>query len=425
MRILLVGSTGDSPGLGTGACTARTERFRSAMEMAGIDVTVSAPAEGSSGAGTVVRTLRMGDFRAVIMVSPFPAEAALLARPDLPVWIDMNGMHPAEIQLQAARSNRGRESMLRILALENLLLCRGDRFSTPSRRQAAAVMGELYLLGRLGGGSAGEVPVSAIPHCAMSGWEERFDSGNPEPGHIISTGSFNLWFDHETLFRALELAMKSSPAVRFTCTGGSVPLSPEKYAGFRRMVEGSRFQERFHLRGWVDRGVLEETYSRASAAVYTDIPGGETMLGARTRTLDWIARGIPVICTRGAEISQDIESGNLGIVVPQSDAEALGRALLEVSLSPGVRGGIVRSQKTWCKGPGNMETLFEPLIRWCSHPRKLPGKAVGRATVPPFDSFRYLTRLFGEVRRDRGIGNALYRVLEKLVPGLKHSRKEG
>ena len=424
MSILIVGCTRDDPGTGTGACIARTTRFRMALERAGVQVEVVSPSEGRRGAKELKELFGSRRWQAAVLISPFPAEAAVLASPELPLWIDLNGQHPAEVQLHGKVSNRGWEHTARMLALENQLLARGDRFSTPSRAQADAVLGELYLLGRSFGEDPSLVPVSALPHCVMPGWEERFRRRRPRAGLVASTGSFNLWFDHKTLFDALELAMEESPEVSFVSTGGAIPFSPGRYADFRRMVRESRHSQRFQLLGWVSRERLEEVYVSASVAVYADIPGGETVLGARTRALDWIGWGIPVACTSGAEISRDIASLGLGRAVPQGDPQALAEAILELSLSSKTSSAVALRQREWCSGAGGMDHIFAPLVQWCRQPNRLPAARAGRLTVPALDGPAYLGRIWRMVARDQGIGTATLRILRRFLPFLRRSRRD-
>jgi len=166
-RILLVGCLQDTPSEGSGACIARTDSFRMALERAGIPVRVASPAGGRKGIGELRRELASGDYTAAVLISPFPAETALLSRMDLPLWIDINGMHPAEVQLSSRDSDRSGELMLRMLALENLLLSHGDMYSTPSRRQQHAVLGELLVVrgpGMLVGNRDAVDALSDLPH---------------------------------------------------------------------------------------------------------------------------------------------------------------------------------------------------------------------------------------------------------------------
>jgi len=418
--VLLVGDDGSrSAESGTGACIARTKRFKQAFENAGLTVSVLSPSEGAKGAAVIRHSLKKGSFDCIVAISPFPAEAAVIADPDIPVWIDMNGIHPAEIQLQGNRDNRGRERLVRILALENSLLMRGDGFSTPSRRQAFAVTGELLLLGRMGVKPAETIPVEPVPHCSLgeySGKDKSFSEFR-----IVSTGSFNQWFDEITLFKAIESVMDRNGKVEFISTGGRVPFSPEKYDNFRKMVENSRFKSRFRLHGWIPYDELLEIYNSASAAVYTDIPVPESVLGARTRVLDWIMRGIPVICTEGAEISQDIRLHGLGIVVPQQDHKALADAIMQLVSSPGFTGKIRTNQKEWCSREGSSEKLFARVIQWCENPVRIYTGSTGRPTVPELNSFSYLRRLFKVLSTDKGLAYAICRTAERIFPFIKCS----
>lgn len=414
--VLLVGDDGsrETASKGTGACIARTGRFKYALEEAGLQVTVCSPSELERGATEIKRLLRDGSFTCVVAISPFPAEAAVMAEPALPIWVDMNGNHPAEIQLQGNADRRAGERLVRILALENSLLRRGDAFSTPSGRQACAVAGELLLLGRLGHQSAGAVPVVPIPHCAVGEFDESSRTG--QEFIIISTGSFNQWFDELTLFKGLESAMKKNDRIRFVSTGGGIPFSPSKYDGFKKMIEDSPFRSRFTLHGWVQLDTLKEVYGSASAAVYTDIPALETFLGARTRTLDWINRGIPVVCTDGAEISEEIGKHGMGLVVPPLNPEALSDAFLKLASFPDLSREIAARQKVWCSTHGSSAKLFQPLVNWCTNPSRLPHGSLGKPTIPRMNSLGYFRIVFRELAAGRGLGYAISRLLARLFP---------
>ncbi|NOQ21322.1 MAG: glycosyltransferase [Candidatus Aegiribacteria sp.] len=417
--VLLVGDDGSrtSADMGTGACIARTIRFRNALISHGFDVSVCSPREGKAGVSEVRGFLARGLFDCIVAISPFPAEAVIGADPELPLWIDMNGMHPAEHQLESNPDGRSGERMLRILSLENMLLSRGDAFSTPSGRQTYAVCGELLLLGRNISSDNSQLMVFPIPHCSNE--VENFSSEPDEVIRIISTGSFNLWFDEVMLFNALEQAMDYNSSIHFEAAGGKVPSSPEKYDYFCEMVAASRFRDRFLLHGWVSTEELNKIYSRASIATYTDIISPETLLGARTRVLDWVSRGIPVVCTEGAEISEDIRRHNLGVVVPSGDSESLANAFIALAEDSALAESVKHSQKEWCETIGSSSHVFVPLIRWCNDPARLAGGILGTPTVPPMNSFQYLKRLFVELSRSKGRGYAIKRLLRRIFRSLK------
>ncbi len=419
--ILLVGDDGSvtNASQGTGACIARTARFETALSNAGFSVDVCSIAGRLSSSGDVNEFLFKRDYSCVVAISPHPAEIAVFSRTDLPLWIDINGMHPAEIHLSGEKENEPRLEMLRMLALENSLLSRGDIFSAPSERQTHAIMGELYLLGRLDGASKSRVPVRAISHCAV---DAPLSTGPAGGFSIISTGSFNSWFDGNTLFDGLEYAMSRNREISFTATGGSVPFAEEQYRSFLQRISGSRFKSQFRIAGWVSKKELDQIQKTASAAVYADIPCGETLLGARTRVLDWVSRGIPVVCTKGAEISQVISDFGMGISVAGEDPEALGEAFLKLASEPDTVEEIKRSQESWRNGAGSMDSVFKPLIEWCSNPVILPRTQLCKATVPRVSSTDYRKMVLKEISSVAGKRNSAGFLLRSLSEKIRNRK---
>lgn len=420
-RILLVGNSGTNtdPSRGAGACIARTSRFQTALDSNGFHVDVCSITGSLSSISVVREALQKGSYSCIVAISPHPAEMAVLAGSDLPMWIDMNGMHPAEIHLSGEKTDEPRLEMLRILSLENTLLSRGDAFSAPSRRQVHSIMGELYLLGRMDASSKHLIPARPIPNCAQNA---SLSTGSPAGStdfSIISTGSFNSWFDGDTLFRALEYSMKRNSNISFTATGGAVDFAEEPYGSFLKNVSRSEFRDRFRMAGWVTRDELEEIQMTASAAVYTDIFCGETLLGARTRVLDWISRGIPVVCTEGAEIAEVISDQGMGIAVPTGNPEALGEAFLKLASEPELIERIKESQDLWRRGPGRMEEVFKPLFEWCSTPTRQKQTQLCKPTVPRVSSFNYRKLILREIASAGGIKPSMQFLLKSLLEKLR------
>jgi len=417
-RVALFGNTPDSfsPGAGNGACIARTERFRATMEAAGHEVIVCSPPQTVRPGGFVSAFLReRGPFDCIVAISPFPAEAVAQSGCTLPLWIDMNGMHPAEIQLAGADVHTNRLEMFRMLALERSLLARGDRFSAPSARQSDSILGQLFLLGRLDCGNRGSRVVHPFPHCAVTApLSTGPESDDPDPPRIISTGSFNSWFDHTTLFRALEYVMERDSRAVFTCSGGAVPFWRRGVEEFASMTSSSRHCSRYDIRGWVGREELGDIYDTATAAVLADIPCNETRLGARTRVIDWVSRGIPVACTRGAEVSEDMDKAGTAIVVPQENPEELGRALLTLITRGEARSAIRKNQIRWCSEEGDPVRVFRPLNDWCSSPERLQGGIPPGFVPKPFGSLRYRLAAFALTVREKGLSEGLRRMAAKL-----------
>lgn len=415
-RVLLAGCPGGSEHAGEGACAARTSRFLSALEEAGHEA-VAVSAAGPAGASRIRDMLDRGGFDSVTAISPYPAESAAHAVRRCPLWIDINGSHTSEVARASDDIVTRRMHAVRISSLESALLAAGDAFSTPTSRQRLAVLGELLLAGRIRAPALKAPPVHAIPHCAMprTSGPRRRGPGSPERFSVVSTGSFNTWFDHVTLFRALDEAMQADRRISFTATGGPIPHSGGGWDEFSRLVASSPMASRCRLAGWLDGAGLGEVLDGASAAVFADLPGLETELGARTRVLDWIARGIPVICTAGSEVAAEVESRGLGLVVPQEDPGAMAAAFLRLASDPALAVRISEAQGGWCLGPGSVREVFAPYLDWVASPSRILEAQAARAAVPRFGSTAYRIFLFRDLVKMFGPAAALRRVF-----GIRH-----
>ena len=418
-RIAIIGFSGEKlpTGSGGGAALMRTERFRSVLEENGHDVKMFSPSDRLSHGREVRKFLKEnGRFDGIVAISMNPALAAVRSRTELPLWIDLNGAHLAEMQIRASIETT-REILARTIHQESLLLRRGDHFSTVSDSQRLAVIGELLILGVPDGTDISHEMVLSMENCALSIPEKR-TRNRQEKITILSSGSFNLWFDGDTLFNALEIVMKEEQT-EFISVGGAIPHSPHKYNKFKNMVSKSKFAERMHIRSWVDNNELEKAYEKADIAVYTDIPCYETELGARTRVLDWISRGIPVVCTKGAGISQDIEIYRLGITVHQQDSQALASAITTLIENNNLYNEIVDNQIRWCANEGSPERVFAPLLKWAEAPHHSPfkDKPIGKNPVAHPRSPDFLFRMAIEHIRRTGISGLIRRILRKISRG--------
>ena len=142
--------------------------------------------------------------------------------------------------------------------------------------------------------------------------------------------------------------------------------------------------------------------------VATHRPSLETRLSLRTRFLDALAAGCPVIATEGGGMSRLLAESGAGRVVPAGDAVAVTQALRETladsgaSLQGGARDLVHRF--SW-------QRVLEPLVAFCQNPRRDPWKdefAFKPDTMAPADDtgFRLRRKLRGALTSLRGGGSA-------------------
>lgn len=97
----------------------------------------------------------------------------------------------------------------------------------------------------------------------------------------------------------------------------------------------------------------------------------ESRLAFRSRVLDYIWAGLPIIATRGDATSELIAKYNLGVTVAPRDVDAVATAILRLLDTP---------RESWCerfdraRQDLTWERAARPLIEFCRAPRRAPDK---------------------------------------------------
>ncbi len=186
------------------------------------------------------------------------------------------------------------------------------------------------------------------------------------------------WFDPLTVIRGVGLAAAQRPDLRLFFMGvrHPNPLIPAM-AMVNRAVELARElnlldRHVFFNHGWVDYrdrvGFLLES-DLAVMAAGADL---ETRLSFRTRLLDGLWAGLPMIVSAGDYFADLIVDRDLGRVVPVGDAPAFGQAILDLLADPA--GLAARRQRVRDAAAGfTWSRVARPLLDYCRQPRRHPG----------------------------------------------------
>ena len=128
--------------------------------------------------------------------------------------------------------------------------------------------------------------------------------------------------------------------------------------------------------GWVPYAGRADYLLEADIGISLHEDHVETAYSFRTRILDCIWAGLPIVATGGDAFAELIDREGLGSVVPAGDVEAVADALVELLEDSGrrdacrERAAIVAPRFAW-------SAALEPLIRFCAHPVRAPdGPAV-------------------------------------------------
>jgi glycosyltransferase involved in cell wall biosynthesis len=185
------------------------------------------------------------------------------------------------------------------------------------------------------------------------------------------------WFDPLTVIEAVAKLSATHPDLRLFFMGWrspnpQVPLMPialkSKALAEKLGVLGKSVL--FH-ESWVPYEQRVNYLLDADIAVSAHFDLPETRFAFRTRMLDYLWTGLPIVTTGGDQLAETIEARGAGIALPYQDAEAWVRAVSRVLDDPSLEQQLRQSSKllsqdfVWRKAA-------EPLRAFCHNPHRLP-----------------------------------------------------
>jgi GT2 family glycosyltransferase/glycosyltransferase involved in cell wall biosynthesis len=279
----------------------------------------------------------------------------------------------------------------------NNQLKRGDFFLCASERQRHFWLGHLAAIGRLTPTLYDNDPtvrslLSVVPFGLSGKPPQRTGPAIKDvvPGIsgsdkvVLWAGGVYSWFDPLTLIHAVHRLRDEHSDLKLFFLGMKHP-NPEvpdmDIAGQTRALAkrlGLVDEAVFFNETWVPYHDRQNWLLDADCGVTTHYEHVETTFAFRTRVLDYLWAGLPIVTTDGDSFAELVERERLGVVVRSEDpdelAAALEKVLYDEEFAAGCRDRIalVRERFTW-------ETVLAPLVEFCRNPRpaadRLPGNA--------------------------------------------------
>ena len=175
------------------------------------------------------------------------------------------------------------------------------------------------------------------------------------------------------------------------------PSSAGGRAGSRAARGGARVH--FHEE-WVPYERRADWLLDADVGVSAHRDDVETRFAFRTRVLDYLWAGLPVLCTAGDALADEVQRLDLGAALPPGDVDGWGAAIEALVRDParqeacGGRAGDLARTLTW-------ERVAGPLLAFCAAPRRAADLAAGRPLRPTHDRILSRRRLGALARRLR------------------------
>jgi GT2 family glycosyltransferase/glycosyltransferase involved in cell wall biosynthesis len=310
----------------------------------------------------------------------------------------------------------------------NAQLKRGDFFLCASERQRHFWLGHLAALGRLTPGLYDNDPtvrslLSVVPFGLPSVAPRRTGTGIRSAGSgidatdkvVLWAGGVYSWFDPLTLLHAIHRLSERHHDIRLFFLGMKHP-NPEvpdmdmaaQTRGLARRL-GLTGKQVFFNETWVPYHQRQNYLLDADCGVTTHFEHVETTFAFRTRVLDYLWAGLPVVTTDGDSFADLVRQERLGVVVPAGDVGALAAALEKVlydrEFADGCRDRIatVRNRFTW-------ESVLAPVTRFCRDPRPAADRLAASAPLvrtPPLAGTEALRRDWALLREYLDAGGPL------------------
>ncbi|HEY5334968.1 MAG TPA: glycosyltransferase family 4 protein, partial [Mycobacteriales bacterium] len=323
---------------------------------------------------------------------------------DLPVVLvaDLyDAIHLETLEADRDRSRTERRHSMQV-ATEVLMaqIRRGDFFLCASTRQRDLWLGHLAAAGRLNPdtydgdealrGFIAEVPFGVSPtslSTAPGAIKGVVPGIGPDDEVILWGGGIYNWFDPLTLIRAVALVHDVRPQVRlyFLGTRHPNPAVPEMAMAASAVALAERLglvgSVVFFNEGWVPYEHRSRWLADADIGISCHFEHLETAYSFRTRMLDYLWAGLPIVATDGDVFADLIRARGLGAVVAPEDVDGLTTALIAL-LGDSTRLAACREQVALLAAEMRWERLAEPLLEFCRRPRRAPDRQLP-APLPP------------------------------------------
>ena len=303
--------------------------------------------------------------------------------------------------LENLEQGRGRPSDDRHGEIEHLVsvideqLDRADFFLCASERQRDFWLGGLAARGRVNPATYDEDPrmrtlidvvpfgVDAVPSPVV-GDAPRVLRGvvpgiSEDDDVLLWAGGVYNWFDPLTLLRAVDRLRSSRPRTRLFFLGMLHP-NPD-LPSMAMATEAKRLADELGLvgthvffnDGWVPYDERLAYLREADIGVSTHLEHVETNYAFRTRILDYLWAGLPVISTTGDYFADLIEHRGIGRTVAPQDVEGLTAALVLLLADAELRRSCAEAAERAATDL-RWDRVVEPLLRFCDSPRVAPDR---------------------------------------------------
>ena len=198
---------------------------------------------------------------------------------------------------------------------------------------------------------------------------------------VIWGGGIYNWFDPITLIKAVHQLSQRRPDLRLFFLGVSHPNPnvPEMEMSLRArglaIDLGLLDRVVFFNEGWVPYEERADYLLDADLGVSTHFDHLETAFSFRTRMLDYLWAGLPIVSTDHDTFASIVVTEDLGSVVPPKDTDALSFALERCLYGDGEPAKLRANVRKYAEQM-RWSNVLEPLVEFCQAPKAAADRGV-------------------------------------------------
>jgi len=272
------------------------------------------------------------------------------------------------------------------LAALHTLLRAGDFFLCAAEKQRDYWLGMLSALGRLNPYTYAHDPtfrrlidvlpfgMPAQPPVHTQAVLKGVHPGiGPDDKVLLWGGGLWNWFDAPTLIRALPLILGQRDDVKLFFMGTRRPNA--SVSRMDAVDEAVALSKSLGLHGthiffndWVPYEQRQNYLLEADVGLSLHLDYVETRFAFRTRLLDYLWAGLPIVATAGDVLGEDLAAWGLATLAPPQDVEAVAAQVLAWLADDAARAAY-RARAQEIAAGYRWDAVVEPLAAFCAAPR--------------------------------------------------------
>ncbi|MEN2738040.1 glycosyltransferase family 4 protein [Microbacterium sp. X-17] len=334
------------------------------------------------------------------------------------------------------------DEIRKAISLLNEQLARGDFFLCASERQRDLWLGNLSAVGRLNPATYSQDPtfeslIGVAPFGLPATEPEQTRHAikgvvpgiGPDDKVLIWGGGIYNWFDPVTLVEAMGLLRDEHPEIKlfFLSVRHFNADVPEMRAAADTVATADRLgltgRTVFFNEEWVDYDDRVNYLLDADLGVSTHPLHAETRFSFRTRILDYLWAGLPIVASDGDAFADVIRESGCGRVVPVEDPPALAEAITEL-LEDTEAYQRARTSVARVRDDFHWHRALKAFVAFCTEPAPAADRELMKASGSPLTGSRFERILLMPKGRRRDLALLFYYLRRGGIPLVREKFSE-